>query len=63
MLRNNKNLFENEKEEKHYYKPARVNKFRSNNYIEYKSNSDKNEIMSVEEYLNKIKPYLKRYHK
>ena len=30
-----------------------------NNYIEYKNNSDKNRILSAEEYLNKIIPYLK----
>ena len=57
-LRDIKNLFEYEKEEENYYKPVRVNNFWSNNYIEYKSNSDKN-ILSVEEYLIKIKPYLK----
>ena len=37
----------------------RLNNFWRNNYIEYKSNSDKNKILSVEEYLNKIRPYLK----
>ena len=31
----------------------------SNNYIEYGSNSDRNKTRSVEEYLNKIRPYLK----
>ena len=31
----------------------------SNNYIEYESNGDKNKTLSVEEYLNKIRPYLK----
>ena len=31
----------------------------SNNHIEYKSNGDKNRILSVKEYLNKIRPYLK----
>ena len=36
-----------------------MNNFQSNNYIECKSNGDKNKILSVEEYLNKIKPYLK----
>ena len=58
LLRNIKNLFGYEKEEENYYKPVRVNNFWSNNYIEYKSNGDKNKI-SVEEYLNKIRPYLK----
>ena len=42
-------------EEENYYKPISVNKFWNNNYIEYKSNSDENKILSVEEYLNKIK--------
>ena len=33
--------------------------FRSNSYIEYESNSDKNEALSVKEYLNEINPHLK----
>ena len=37
----------------------RVSNFWSNNYIEYKSNSDKNKTLSIEEYLNKSRPYLK----
>ena len=36
-----------------------MNNFQSNNYIEYKSNGHRNKILSVEEYLNKIKTYLK----
>ena len=31
----------------------------SNKYIEYESNYDRNKTLSVEEYLNKINPYLK----
>ena len=58
VLRNIKNLFEYGKEEKTNYKPIRVNSW-SNNYIEYRSNSDKNKILSVEEYLYKIRPYLR----
>ena len=42
-----------------YYKPVRVNNFLSNNYIECKSNGDKNRILSVDEYLDKIRQYLK----
>ena len=34
-----------------YYKPVRVGNFWSNNYIEYKSNGDKNKTLSVKEYL------------
>ena len=59
ILRDIKILFEYEKEEENYYKPVRVNNFYSYNYIEYKSNGDNNKILSVEEYLNKISPYLK----
>ena len=59
VLRNIKNLFEYEKKEQSYYKRVRVNNFWSNGYIEYKSNSDKNRILSVEEYLDKIRPCLK----
>ena len=29
------------------------------NHIEYKSNGDRNKTLSLEEYLNKIRPYLK----
>ena len=41
---------------KNYYKPVRVSNFWSNRYIEY---DDRNKTLSVEEYLNKIIPYLK----
>ena len=37
----------------------RVSNFSSNDYIEYKSNGDRNETLSVQEYLNKNRPYLK----
>ena len=58
-VRDIKNRFDHEEEEKSYYKPARVSNFWSNNYIEYKSDGDRNKTPSVEEYLNKIRPYLK----
>ena len=54
-----KNLFEHEKEEENYDKPVRGNNFWSNNYIEYESNGETNKTLSAEEYLNKIRPYLK----
>ena len=59
ILRYINNFFEHEKEEENYYKPVRVSNFWSNNYIEYESNGDRNKTLSVEEYLNKIRPYLK----
>ena len=58
ILRDIKNLFEHEEEE-NYYKPVRVSNFWRNNYIEYESNGDRNKTLPVEEYLNKIRPYLK----
>ena len=59
VLRSIKKLFEYEKEEENYYKPVRVNNFWNNNYIKYESNGDKNNNLSLDEYLNKIKSYLK----
>ena len=59
ILRYVKNLFERQKEEVNYYKPVRVSNFWNSNYIEYESNGNRNKTLSVEEYLNKIKPYLK----
>ena len=50
-------LFEREEEE-NYYKPVGVSNFWNNNYIEFESNDDRNKTLSVEEYLNKIRPYL-----
>ena len=37
----------------------RVSNFWSDNYIKYESNSDRNKTLSVEEYLDKCRPYLK----
>ena len=51
------NFFHNN--ERKYYKPVIVNNFWINNYIEYKSNGHKNRILSVEEYLDKSRPYLR----
>ena len=56
MIRDIRTLFEQEED---YYKPKRVNSFWNNNYIEYESNGDKNRNLSLDEYLNKIKPYLR----
>ena len=58
ILRYINNLFEDE-EEKNYFKPVRVNNFWNNNYIEYKSNGNRNKAVSVEEYIHKIISYLK----
>ena len=57
IIRDFRNLFEHQEED--YYKPVRVGDFWSNNYIEYESKGDRNKTLSVEECLNKIRPYLK----
>ena len=41
-----------------YYKLIRIGNAFSSNYIEYKSNGDKDKTLSTKEYLDKIKPYL-----
>ena len=51
------NLYEHKRED--YYQPLRVGNFWSNSYIEYESNSDRNKTPSIEEHLNKVRPYLK----
>ena len=48
-----------DKEEENCYKPVTVRNLWSNNYIEYKSNGDRNKKLSAAKYLNKIRPYLK----
>ena len=52
-----RNLLEHEKEKRNY-KPVILTNFWSNIYTEYESNGDRNKTLSVEEYLNKIRPYL-----
>ena len=57
IIRDIRNHFEHEEED--YYIPVRAGNFCSNNYIVYESNGDRNKTLSVEEYLNKIRQYLK----
>ena len=52
-----RNLLEQEKED--YYKQVRLGGFWNNNYIEYENNDDRNKTLLIEEYLNKIRLYLK----
>ena len=56
ITRDIKTLFE---KERNCYIPVRVGNFWSNNYIKYRSNSSRNKNLSINEYLDKIKPYLK----
>ena len=48
-------------EEEYYYKPKRVRTFWKNDYIEFKSNGDREKKLKkkLEEYLKKIKPHLR----
>ena len=47
------------KQKDDYYKPIRKVNFWNNSYIKYESSGDRNESLSVKEYLDKIKPYLR----
>ena len=55
IIRNISNPFGQEEED--YYKTVRIGNFWSRNYIEYESNGDRNKTLSLEEYLNRVKPY------
>ena len=46
------------KQEENNYKPVRIGKAFSSNYIKYKSNGDKGKTLSIKNYLDEIKPYL-----
>ena len=54
-----RNLFEHEREKLNLLLASKIGNFWSNNYIEYKSNGDRNQTLLVEKYLNKSRPYLK----
>ena len=41
-----------------YYKPIIVNGAFNNNYSQYEIKEDKDKILTISEYLNKIRPYL-----
>ena len=44
--------------QKDNYKPERIDNACSSNYIEYKSNGNKDKTLSPKDYLDEIKPYL-----
>ena len=50
IIRDIRTVFE---KEDHYCKLKRVSNFCNNNYIEYKSNGEKNKNLSLDEYLDK----------
>ena len=56
IIRYIRTLFEQQED---HDKPKIVSNFYNNIYIEYESNGDINRNLSLDEYLNKIKPYLR----
>ena len=57
-IRDIKNLFYLSIDED-YYKPIKTNDAFNSNYIEYESKGDKNKTLSIKEYFNMIRPYLR----
>ena len=49
-------MYESDKED--HYKTLRTGNAFISNYIEYESNGDKDKTLSIEDYLDKIEPYL-----
>ena len=58
VLRDLRTLSESDKED--YYEPVRISNAFDDNFIEYESNGHKHKTLSIEEYLNKIRPYLSK---
>ena len=58
ILRDIKNISKHEDEE-NYYKLVKVSNFWSNNYIVYENKDDRKKTLSIGEYFNKIRRYLK----
>ena len=56
IIRDIRNL---QHEEEDYYKPKKVDKFYSNKFIVCGSRGNKNKTLSIEDYLKKIRAYLK----
>ena len=55
-IRDIRTLFEQEED---HCKPKIVSSLWNNNYFEYENNGDENRNLSLDEYLNQIKPYLR----
>ena len=47
-----------ESDEEVYYKPFKIANAFNENYIEYDSNGEKDNMLSIEDYLDKIRQYL-----
>ena len=44
--------------DENYYEPQKIKGAFNDNYVEYENNGDKDKRLSIEEYLNMIRPYL-----
>ena len=53
-----RNLFNNKISKKVYYEPIEVKSVLDGNYIQYESRGDSDDNLSLEEYINIIRPYL-----
>ena len=58
ITRDIRHLF-NEITEENYYEPIEIKSTFEGNYIEYESREDNDDNLSLEEYLNIIRPYLR----
>ena len=56
IIRDTRTLFQSDEED--YYGPVRIGNAFISNYIKYKCEGNKNKTLPVEEYLDKIRPYL-----
>ena len=56
-IRSVRNLFDLSIDE-YYYKPITINDNFNNNYIQYESKGNKDKILTINEYLDMIRPYL-----
>ena len=55
IIRDLRTLFETEED---HYEPVAISNAFDDNFFEYESNGDKGKTLSIEEYLNEIRPYL-----
>ena len=56
IIRDVRGLCESDKD---YYEPKKIKVAFNDNYVEYESNGDKDKRLSIEEYLNMIRSYLR----
>ena len=60
VINGTRNIFEKEKD---HHKPENLDKFYSDSFNIYEISVDENKTRSIEEYLDKIRPYLRDFIK